>query len=171
MQLKAPSTPVGRRAQRAGSVTSPRASSTSSGSASRGAGEVADQGDDLVAALGQRERDGVADLARCACDQEPHRPILEADPIVSLPCPASRSHQDPLFARINASIGFDRRLWPQDIRGSKAHAAALARAGVITAEELERIRGGLDAVAGELERASSSFATTTRTSTWRSSAG
>ena len=60
---------------------------------------------------------------------------------------------DPLFVRINASIGYDRRLWPQDIRASKAHAAALARAGVITAEELERIRGGLDAVAGELERA------------------
>ena len=42
---------------------------------------------------------------------------------------------DPLFVRINASIGYDRRLWPQDIRASKAHAAALERAGVLTAEE------------------------------------
>ena len=38
---------------------------------------------------------------------------------------------DPLFARINASIGFDRRLWREDIEGSRAHAAGLARAGVI----------------------------------------
>ena len=59
---------------------------------------------------------------------------------------------DPLFARINASIGFDRRLWPQDIRASKAHAAALARAGVLAADELERLYEGLDQVATELER-------------------
>ncbi|MET0927702.1 MAG: argininosuccinate lyase, partial [Solirubrobacterales bacterium] len=43
---------------------------------------------------------------------------------------------DPLFARINASIGFDRRLWREDVAGSRAHAAGLERAGVITAEEL-----------------------------------
>ena len=48
---------------------------------------------------------------------------------------------DPLFARINASIGFDRRLWREDIEGSRAHAAGLARAGVISAEE----RAELDA--------------------------
>jgi argininosuccinate lyase len=59
--------------------------------------------------------------------------------------------RDPLFERINASIGFDRRLWPQDIRGSKAHAAALASAGVLSSDELDRIRAGLDEVAGELE--------------------
>src|ERR1044072_8583660 len=66
--------------------------------------------------------------------------------------------QDPLFARINASIGFDRRLWPQDIRGSKAHAHALERAGVITAEELAQLHGGLDRVAGELEAGEFPFA-------------
>ena len=66
--------------------------------------------------------------------------------------------QDPLFARINASIGFDRRLWPEDIRGSKAHAAALARAGVITADELSQLHGGLDRVADELERGEFPFA-------------
>jgi argininosuccinate lyase len=63
-----------------------------------------------------------------------------------------REPPDPLFARLNASIGFDRRLWPQDIRGSKAHAAALERVGVLSTEELERTLAGLDQVAAELER-------------------
>ena len=66
--------------------------------------------------------------------------------------------QDPLFARINASISFDRRLWPEDVRGSKAHAGALERAGVIDAGELERLHDGLDRVAEELERGSFPFA-------------
>jgi argininosuccinate lyase len=60
--------------------------------------------------------------------------------------------QDPLFQRINASIGFDRRLWPQDIRGSIAHARALQRAGVVDEDELAALIDGLEAVAGELER-------------------
>ncbi len=60
--------------------------------------------------------------------------------------------QDPLFRRINASLGFDRRLWPQDIRGSLAHARALERAGVLDRDELEALRDGLGRVADELER-------------------
>ena len=68
-----------------------------------------------------------------------------------------RDPPDPLFARFNASIGFDRRLWPEDIRGSKAHASALARAGVLSDEELVRIQAGLDQVAGELERGEFEF--------------
>jgi argininosuccinate lyase len=66
--------------------------------------------------------------------------------------------QDPLFARLNASIAFDRRLWPEDVRGSKAHAAALARAGVLDEGELSRLLDGLDRVAGELERGEFEFA-------------
>ena len=62
------------------------------------------------------------------------------------------SSQDPLFKRINTSIEFDRRLWPQDVRGSMAHARALERAGVLTAEELAVLIDGLEAVAAELER-------------------
>ncbi len=58
---------------------------------------------------------------------------------------------DPLFARINASIDFDRRLWPQDIEGSKAHARGLERIGVIDAGELAELVSGLDRVAGELD--------------------
>ena len=52
---------------------------------------------------------------------------------------------------INASIGFDRKMWRQDIRGSLAHAAMLARAGVIGAEDEQAIRGGLHAIAAEIE--------------------
>ncbi|MER3468051.1 MAG: argininosuccinate lyase, partial [Thermoflexus sp.] len=37
--------------------------------------------------------------------------------------------RDPAFERLNASLPFDRRLYPQDIRGSIAWARALARAG------------------------------------------
>jgi argininosuccinate lyase len=59
--------------------------------------------------------------------------------------------QDPLFARINASIGFDRRLWPQDIQASVAHARTLERAGVIDAGELAELQRGLAEVARELD--------------------
>ncbi len=56
-----------------------------------------------------------------------------------------------IMQEINASIGFDRRLWRQDIRGSLAHAAMLARAGVLTQEDEAAIRAGLEAVAAEIE--------------------
>ena len=59
--------------------------------------------------------------------------------------------QDPLFARINTSVGFDRRLWREDIEGSRVHAGGLARAGVITADELAELERGLEAVAAELD--------------------
>ncbi|CAN5403536.1 argininosuccinate lyase [soil metagenome] len=59
--------------------------------------------------------------------------------------------QHPLFRRIHYSVAFDQRLWPQDIRGSQAHARGLARAGVLTELELEQIIGGLVKVASELE--------------------
>ena len=58
--------------------------------------------------------------------------------------------QDPLFKRINTSVGFDRRLWPHDITGSIAHARALNRAGVLTGEELDEMVRGLEQVSDEL---------------------
>ena len=61
-----------------------------------------------------------------------------------------REPPDPLFARLNASIAFDRRLWSQDVEGSRAHARALNRAGVLDDEELEQLDSGLDRVASEL---------------------
>ncbi|MDT8262906.1 lyase family protein, partial [Roseomonas sp. DSM 102946] len=53
---------------------------------------------------------------------------------------------------INASIGFDREMWRQDIRGSLAHAAMLAHVGIISPEDETSIRDGLEAIAGEIER-------------------
>ncbi len=54
------------------------------------------------------------------------------------------------------SISFDRRLFREDIRGSRAHARMLARVGLLTPEELAQILQGLDRVeeefaAGEVE--------------------
>ncbi len=59
--------------------------------------------------------------------------------------------QDPLFRRINSSVDFDRRLWRQDIAGSKAHLRGLARAGVLSDREADELSAGLDSVAAELE--------------------
>jgi len=64
---------------------------------------------------------------------------------------------DPVFHRFNASIEFDRRLAPQDIEGSRAHAQALHAIGVLDAGELEAIEGGLAAVARELDEGSFRF--------------
>ena len=42
---------------------------------------------------------------------------------------------------INASIDVDKRLWREDIEGSKAHADMLARQGIITHEDNAAIQG------------------------------
>ena len=46
-----------------------------------------------------------------------------------------------IMQEINASIGFDKRMWRQDIRGSLAHAAMLARAGIIQPAGLRQTAG------------------------------
>ena len=56
-----------------------------------------------------------------------------------------------IMADINASIGFDRKLWRQDIRGSLAHAATLARAGILAPDDEAAIRTGLEAIGAEIE--------------------
>jgi argininosuccinate lyase len=56
----------------------------------------------------------------------------------------------PAFEALNNSIGVDFRLWPYDVRLSKAWALALGGAGVITAEEQQELQVGLDAVARRL---------------------
>jgi argininosuccinate lyase len=64
----------------------------------------------------------------------------------------SRFHepQHPDFHRLNASISFDRRLWPQDIAQSCAHARMLATRGIITSEDCEALLAGLAEVEAEL---------------------
>jgi argininosuccinate lyase len=55
-----------------------------------------------------------------------------------------------VMEEINASIGFDKALAPQDIRASKAHAAMLAAQGIITKEDARKIAAGLDRVLEEI---------------------
>ncbi|MEV6008524.1 argininosuccinate lyase [Streptomyces sp. NPDC051976] len=52
--------------------------------------------------------------------------------------------------KLSASVHFDFRLAPYDIAGSKAHARALHTAGLLTADELERMTAGLDALAADV---------------------
>jgi len=56
-----------------------------------------------------------------------------------------------LMQAINVSIGFDRRLAAQDLAGSRAHAAMLRTAGVISSEDEAAIQGGLATVEAEIE--------------------
>jgi argininosuccinate lyase len=58
---------------------------------------------------------------------------------------------DALLEAINASIDFDRRLYAQDIRGSKAHAQMLAKQGIIAAADAKKIVRGLDTILREIE--------------------
>src|SRR5690606_2375499 len=61
------------------------------------------------------------------------------------------SGPDAIMEEINASIGFDKKLYAQDIRGSKAHAAMLAHQGIISAEDKDQIVAGLDTILAEIE--------------------
>lgn len=61
------------------------------------------------------------------------------------------SAPDEIAARLTDSQHYDRALYSQDIRASKAHAGMLGRQGIITREEAEKIRAGLDAVLSEIE--------------------
>ena len=56
-----------------------------------------------------------------------------------------------IMEQINASIGFDKRLAPQDIAGSKAHARMLTAAGILSLEDADKICAGLDTILSEIE--------------------
>ena len=58
---------------------------------------------------------------------------------------------DKLTEDFNASIGFDSRMYQQDIQGSIAHAAMLARQGIISEQESHQIITGLEEIGQELE--------------------
>jgi argininosuccinate lyase len=55
-----------------------------------------------------------------------------------------------LMQAINVSIGFDKRLAAQDLAGSRAHAAMLRKAGVISSDDEAAIQSGLDAIEAEI---------------------
>ena len=67
--------------------------------------------------------------------------------------------QDPAFRRLNASIGFDRRLAPFDIAQSRAHVGMLAAVGVIPAADRDALLTALDEVGRELDEGRFAFAT------------
>ena len=68
-----------------------------------------------------------------------------------------QSGPDAIMEEINASIGFDKRLFRQDISGSKAHASMLAKQGIISKSDAAEIRKGLVQVQGEIEAGTFTF--------------
>jgi argininosuccinate lyase len=68
-----------------------------------------------------------------------------------------KSGPDAIMQEINASVGFDKRLYAQDIAGSKAHAAMLAQQGIISKSDAQEITRGLDQVQAEIEQGKFTF--------------
>src|SRR5271156_320315 len=62
-----------------------------------------------------------------------------------------------IMEEINASVDFDRKLAAQDIAGSKAHIAMLAKVGIVTKKDAVSIAKGLDQVEAEIEAGRFSF--------------
>ncbi len=58
---------------------------------------------------------------------------------------------DSLVNDFNSSIGFDARLYEQDIRGSVAHATMLGKTGIIEPAEADRIVEGLTAILADVK--------------------
>jgi len=56
-----------------------------------------------------------------------------------------------IMEEINASVGFDRKLYAQDIAGSLAHASMLAAQGILSRADHQEIEKGLQAVLQEIE--------------------
>jgi argininosuccinate lyase len=66
---------------------------------------------------------------------------------------------DAVMEAINASINFDKRLYAQDIAGSKAHALMLADNGIISQSDAKAIVKGLDTISSEIESGKFVFST------------
>jgi argininosuccinate lyase len=67
------------------------------------------------------------------------------------------SGPDAIMEEINASIGFDKRLYTQDIAGSIAHADMLAKVGILTQADRDAIVAGLEAVRAEIDSGAFTF--------------
>jgi argininosuccinate lyase len=68
-----------------------------------------------------------------------------------------QSATDAVLEAINVSIDFDKRLGPQDIRGSLAHVAMLGKQGIVAPQDAAKITQGLEQIAGEIERGEFEF--------------
>ena len=64
---------------------------------------------------------------------------------------------DTLVDELNASIGFDFRMYRQDIKGSLAHSAMLAKQGIISNEDAALISDGLKSILADIEAGKLSF--------------
>ena len=64
---------------------------------------------------------------------------------------------DRLADDFNSSIGFDSRMFRQDIRGSMAHAAMLGAKAIITEGEAETLIDGLSQILADLESGALEF--------------
>ncbi|MBO0347102.1 argininosuccinate lyase [Roseibium limicola] len=64
---------------------------------------------------------------------------------------------DAIMEEINASIDYDRKLYRQDIAGSKAHVRMLAAQQIVTAEDAAKIADGLDTILSEIEEGKFTF--------------
>ena len=62
-----------------------------------------------------------------------------------------------IMEEINASIGFDKKMFAQDIRGSIAHSQMLAKQGIIAAADQQKIESGLHNVLSEIESGAFEF--------------
>ena len=69
------------------------------------------------------------------------------------------SGPDAVMAAINVSIGFDRRLYAQDIAGSIAHCEMLVARGILEKDAGEQILQGLAAIRDEIEAGKFTFRT------------
>ena len=76
---------------------------------------------------------------------------------------------DALVHQFNASLAFDRRLWPYDIRGSIAHVKMLGDCGIIPLSDSQTIADGLHSAGrGPARRGGPNCPPTPRTCTWPS---
>ncbi len=67
------------------------------------------------------------------------------------------SGPDAIMEEINASIGYDKKLYAQDIDGSIAHATMLAAKGIINDTDRDQIIAGLNTIRGEIESGNFTF--------------
>ncbi len=67
------------------------------------------------------------------------------------------SSPDAIMQAINASIDVDRHLYAHDIAASKAHAAMLAKQGIIAKDDAAKIARGLDTIRSEIEKGKFAF--------------
>ena len=64
---------------------------------------------------------------------------------------------DMIVKEFNASIGFDQRMYNEDINGSIAHVRMLAKCGIISEEERDKIVSGLNTIRNQIETGETVF--------------